>query len=33
MRGAELISTATRLPAVETKTPVEFVAGAVPSTF
>jgi hypothetical protein len=29
--GTELISTATHAPAVETKTPVESVAGAVPS--
>jgi hypothetical protein len=31
--GTELISTATRVPAVETKTPVASVAGEVPSTF
>ena len=33
MSGAELISTATRVPAVETRTPVASVAGEVPSTF
>ena len=33
MSGTELISTATRVPAVETKTAVASVAGAVPITF
>jgi hypothetical protein len=33
MSGTELISTATRVPAVETKTPLASVAEAVPSTF
>ncbi len=33
MSGAELISTATRVPGVETKTPVVSVAGELPITF
>ena len=33
MSGTELSSTATRLPAVETRTPVESVAGVAPITF
>jgi hypothetical protein len=33
LSGTELTSTATRVPAVETKTPVASVAWAVPSTF
>ena len=33
MSGTELSSTATRVPAVETRTPVESVAGVVPITF
>ena len=33
MSGTALISTATRVPAVETRTPVASVAGEVPSTF
>ncbi len=33
LSGTALISTATRVPAVETRTPVASVAGEVPSTF
>ena len=33
INGTELISTATRVPPVETKTPAESVAGELPSTF
>jgi hypothetical protein len=33
MSGTALSSTGTRVPAVETKTPVASVAGAVPNTF